>query len=117
MDLQDPYFSKKPPPKALSVASDNGAEGWEDRGGGGDSSHHIFDRPSERGERETSSGDRGEARRSSEMDTSEEVITCQVHRLPTLAERVDMFEQDRFVQLSANQHMFTAPRRGWSPHG
>ena len=83
LDMQDPYFSKKPPPKALSVASDNGMEGWEDRGGVGDSSHHIFDRPSERGDRETSSGDRGEARRSSEMDTSEEVITCQARLCPT----------------------------------
>ena len=79
-ETQDPYFSKKPPPKAQSVVSDNGVEGWEGSGGAVESSHHVFDRPSDRGDRETSSGDRGEARRSSEMDTSEEVITCQVRR-------------------------------------
>ena len=81
---QDPYFSRKPPPKPPSVVSDNGAEGWEDRGGGGgDPSHHgPFDRHSDRGDlRETTSGDRSEARRSSEMDTSEEVITCQARGL------------------------------------
>lgn len=85
---QDPYFSKKPPPKAPSVVSDNGVEGWEERtGGGADSSHHgPFDRQSERGDlRETTSGDRSEARRSSEMDTSEEVITCQVQPLSPAA--------------------------------
>jgi len=78
---QDPYFSKKPPPKAPSVVSDNGVEGWEDRGGLESSHHGPFDRHSDRGDlRETTSGDRSEARRSSEMDTSEEVITCQARR-------------------------------------
>jgi len=78
---QDPYFSKKPPPKAPSVVSDNGVDGWEDRGGLEGSHHGPFDRHSDRGDlRETTSGDRSEARRSSEMDTSEEVITCQARR-------------------------------------